>query len=169
MTDFISTQPTTRPDRRRALFHVFGVAFAAGSALPFAALAQPRTYDAVVHRDRGCGCCHAWSVSLGRTGRFRTTLTDEADMPALKRRLGVPADLVSCHTAEVDGFVIEGHVPAGDVLRLLTERPAGVRGLAARGMPIGSPGMEQPNGAREAFEVFAFRAGGARSVFARHA
>lgn len=88
-------------------------------------------------------------------------------MPSLKRRLGVPDDLASCHTAEVEGYVVEGHVPAEDIVRLIEQRPAGVRGLAVPGMPIGSPGMEQ-GGRRDAFEVIAFRANGSREVFARY-
>lgn len=122
----------------------------------------------VVHRDPGCGCCHAWVAHMQQTTQFEASVRDEADMQALKRRLGVPADLASCHTAEIAGFVIEGHVPAADVRRLLRERPRGVVGLATPGMPLGSPGMEQAGGASEAFDVFAFRADGSREVFAHH-
>ena len=68
----------------------------------------------VVHRDPGCGCCHVWVAHMQQTARFEASVRDEVDMPALKRRLGVPADLASCHTAEVAGFIIEGHVPAAD-------------------------------------------------------
>lgn len=122
----------------------------------------------VVHRDPGCGCCHVWVAHMQQTARFEASVRDEADMPALKRRLGVPADLASCHTAEVAGFIIEGHVPAADVQRLLRERPRGVVGLATPGMPLGSPGMEQGDGTSEAFDVFAFRADGSREVFTHH-
>lgn len=122
----------------------------------------------VVHRDPGCGCCHVWVAHMQQTAWFEASVRDEADMPALKRRLGVPADLASCHTAEVAGFIIEGHVPAADVQRLLRERPRGVVGLATPGMPLGSPGMEQADGTSEAFDVFAFRADGSREVFTHH-
>ncbi|GAM98982.1 copG protein [alpha proteobacterium U9-1i] len=106
---------------------------------------------------------------IEQTGRFQTSTRDERDMPAVKQRLRVPSDLVSCHTAEVAGFVIEGHVPAEDVLRLLRDRPHGVIGLAVPGMPLGSPGMEQDGGdARQAFDVLAFRSDGARESFARY-
>lgn len=105
---------------------------------------------------------------MQRSGRFTTTLRNAPDMNAVKQRLGVPSNLASCHTAEVDGLVIEGHVPVADVLRLLSERPAGVRGIAVAGMPLGSPGMETPGGARAAFDVMAFGANGAASVFARY-
>jgi hypothetical protein len=120
-----------------------------------------------MHRAGGCGCCRAWAEHLQRTSRFRATTVDETDMQAVKRRLGVPADLTSCHTGEVEGFVIEGHVPADDILRLLSERPSGVRGLAVPGMPIGSPGMES-GARRDAYQVFAFRADGTRYEFSRH-
>ncbi|MBL8558162.1 MAG: DUF411 domain-containing protein [Hyphomonadaceae bacterium] len=122
----------------------------------------------VVHRDPWCGCCHVWVAHMQQIARFEASVRDEADMPALKRRLGVPADLASCHTAEVAGFIIEGHVPAADVQRLLRERPRGVVGLATPGMPLGSPGMEQADGTSEAFDVFAFRADGSREVFTHH-
>jgi len=90
-------------------------------------------------------------------------------MAALKRRLGVPVDLASCHTGVVEGLVIEGHVPAEDVLRLLSECPRGVTGIAVPGMPIGSPGMEIAGRGRDAFTVFAFGPNGSRTVFANHA
>lgn len=143
---------------------------AALGSLVFAAscaAAEP-LHALVVHRDPGCGCCHVWVAHMQQTARFEASVRDEADMPALKRRLGVPADLASCHTAEVAGFIIEGHVPAADVQRLLRERPRGVVGLATPGMPLGSPGMEQGDGTSEAFDVFAFRADGSREVFTHH-
>lgn len=142
---------------------------AAAACAPAAAMAQgARVYPMVVWRDEGCGCCGAWSAAMQRSGRFTTTLRNAPDMNAVKQRLGVPSNLASCHTAEVDGLVIEGHVPVADVLRLLSERPAGVRGIAVAGMPLGSPGMETPGGARAAFDVMAFGANGAASVFARY-
>lgn len=143
-----------------------------GTAMLFGAFAhaqqQAPVYDLRVSRDAGCGCCHAWAEAMRRSGRFRVTITDEPDMPALKRSLGVPDDLTSCHTGVVEGYAIEGHVPVEDVLRLLRERPARVRGLAVPGMPRGSPGMETPDGARDPFVVFAFERNGARRVFSNH-
>lgn len=154
-------------DRRRWV--IGAVSAAAATLLGSRALAQEaRVYDLRISRDAGCGCCHAWAELMRRSGRFRTTLSDEPDMPALKRRLGVPSDLTSCHTGVVEGYAIEGHVPVADLLRLLRERPARVRGLAVAGMPRGSPGMETPDGARDPFIVYAFEAGGARRVFANH-
>ena len=131
--------------------------------------ASPRVYTMAVNRDAGCGCCHSWMTLMQRSGRFTAEMRDEPDMQALKRRLGVPGDLASCHTAEVEGYVIEGHVPSVDIVRLLEQRPAGVRGLAVAGMPTGSPGMDQVGGGRDAFDVIAFRADGGRDVFARYA
>ena len=132
-----------------------------------ACAASPRVYRLAVNRDAGCGCCEQWMALMQRSGRFEATMRDEPNMPALKRRLGIRDDLASCHTAEVEGFVIEGHVPAEDIVRLIEQRPAGVRGLAVPGMPIGSPGMEQ-GGRRDAFNVIAFRADGSREVFSRY-
>jgi hypothetical protein len=90
---------------------------------------------------------------------------DDQDMMEVKQRVGVPEELASCHTALVGGFVIEGHVPMEEVARLLRERPAGIKGIAVPGMPIGSPGMEAPDGAKQPFQVIAFDAAGKRSVF----
>lgn len=129
----------------------------------------PRIYDMQVSRDTGCPCCHVWTELMQATGRFRVTMVDAPDLPAFKQRLGVPAGLGSCHTAVVETYVVEGHVPAEDILRLLEQRPAGVRGIAVPGMPRGSPGMEQPNGAVDPYEVIAFGADGSQSVFSRHA
>ena len=153
---------------RRAL--VFGAVRMAAvgtlATLPACAAAASE-HELRVWRDEGCGCCHAWVERMLQSGQFSVTMTAEADMLALKRRLGVPDDLISCHTALVDGFVIEGHVPVADIQRLLSERPAGIGGLAVPGMPIGSPGMEGSNMRREAFDVVAFGDAG-RSVFAHY-
>lgn len=128
----------------------------------------PRVYDLRVSRDVGCPCCHVWTDLMEKTGRFRVTLVDVPDLPAYKQQVGLPAGLGSCHTTLVDGYVIEGHVPSEDILRLLEDRPSGVKGIAVPGMPRGSPGMEQPNGAKDSYEVIAFKADGSQSVFARH-
>lgn len=158
-------QETSRLGRRGALALVLG----AGAALltPFATAQQGRP-AMHVRRDAGCGCCLAWVEIMRRSGRFTITVTNEADMSAVKQGLGVPLDLASCHTATVAGFAIEGHVPLADVLRLIETRPAGVRGIAVPGMPVGSPGMEQSGIGREAFAVIAFSGDGARQVIARY-
>lgn len=148
----------------RRILLLSGVALAVGSAVVACARgAEARQLE--VRRDAGCGCCALWTEQMAANG-FQTIMINEADMPALKRRLQVPDDLASCHTATIDGFVIEGHVPAVDIRRLFEERPAGVIGLAVAGMPAGSPGMETPSGARDAFDVIAF--GSERRVFASY-
>ena len=101
-----------------------------------------------VYKSATCGCCKEWVKHLQANG-FSVKAHDVADITAQKTANGVPAKLASCHTAKVDGYVIEGHVPASDIKRLLKERPA-VSGLAVPGMPVGSPGMEQ--GARETYD-----------------
>lgn len=126
---------------------------------------SPRIYDMQVSRDVGCPCCHVWTELMEKTGRFTVTMIDVPDLPAYKHKVGVPAGLGSCHTGLVDGLVVEGHVPSENILRLLVERPAGVIGIAVPGMPRGSPGMEQPNGARDPYDVIAFRADGGSYVF----
>ena len=108
-----------------------------------------------MYRDANCGCCLAWAGHVERGGVHDVEAVNHADMAAVKAAHGVPADLLSCHTAVVDGYVIEGHVPVADIERLLAERPAGVAGLAVAGMPVGSPGMEHGDH-RQAYQVIAF-------------
>ena len=122
-----------------------------------------------VYKDANCGCCKAWVAHVRAAGGFSVGIVDVPDLAATKVRLGVPAALAACHTGVVAGYLIEGHVPAADIARLLAARPAGVRGLAVPGMPAGSPGMEVPGGYKEPFDVLAFDAKGATRVFARHA
>lgn len=112
----------------------------------------------VMFRDPGCGCCMEWAQHVREHLGAEVTVREDVPMDAVKAARGVPADLASCHTMEVEGYVIEGHVPAADIARLLEERPEGVRGLAVAGMPMGSPGMEA-GGRVQAFQVIAFGAG----------
>jgi hypothetical protein len=121
-----------------------------------------------VYKSPTCGCCKQWVEHVRAAGfDARVVDLDDAALDARKAALGVAPALQSCHTAVVDGYVIEGHVPAADIQRLLRERPA-IVGLAAPGMPRGSPGMEMPNGARDAYTVVAFARNAAPTVFARH-
>jgi len=106
-----------------------------------------------VFRSPSCGCCGAWVAYMAERG-FEVSVEMRDDLAPVKARHGVPAALEACHTALVDGYVIEGHVPADDVLRLLAERPAAT-GLAVAGMPVGSPGMEQ-GGMAEPYQVVLF-------------
>ncbi|MCC7257784.1 MAG: DUF411 domain-containing protein [Gammaproteobacteria bacterium] len=112
-----------------------------------------------------CGCCRVWVQHLEAAG-LRVQVTDLADLTAVKQRFAVPPQLASCHTARVAGYVVEGHVPAGDLLRLLREKPA-IRGIYVPGMPIGSPGMEGAHA--QPYDVLAVDAEGAVGVFATHA
>jgi hypothetical protein len=105
-----------------------------------------------VWKDPNCGCCTGWVEHLRRNG-FTATVVETADMQAVKTRLGVPAELAACHTAEIAGYIIEGHVPAQAITRLLAQKPDAL-GLAVPGMPIGSPGME--GGTPEVYDVILF-------------
>jgi hypothetical protein len=119
----------------------------------------PQRQAMTIYRDPGCGCCLNWAALARRAG-FAVTMIESADMAGVKRRLGVPRQFASCHTAHVGGFVIEGHVPLNQVAALVAQRPRQIRGLAVPGMPVGSPGMEAPDGRREPFRVIAFNAAG---------
>ena len=117
-----------------------------------------------VYRDPSCGCCEAWAKVAEDAG-YQVTLLDDNNMTAVKQRLGVPAELASCHTVVVGDYVIEGHVPLEEVDRLLRERPSDIAGIAVPGMPLGSPGMEVPDGTKEPFQVIAFDAAGRTSIY----
>lgn len=117
-----------------------------------------------VYKSPTCGCCGKWIEHL-EAGGFAVEAIDVANVGQIKKKHGVPAELSSCHTALVDGYVIEGHVPAEDVKRLLEERPE-IVGLAVPEMPIGSPGMEGPN--PEPYEVIAFIEQGSSYPYATH-
>jgi len=116
-----------------------------------------------VFKDPSCGCCGAWVEHMRQAG-FAVTVEETSDLGSVKLNLGVPDDLASCHTAILENYVIEGHVPADAVRRLLAERPK-ARGLAVPGMPAGSPGME--GGTPEAYAVILFDGVGRRD-FARY-
>jgi len=120
----------------------------------------------VVYKSPTCGCCTGWVEYMQEQG-FKVEVHDVNDVSAIKRQFAVPSDLESCHTAIHGGYVIEGHVPAEDIRRLLEERPE-IAGIAAPGMPIGSPGMEVPGRAADRYDIVAFDRSGARSTFASH-
>jgi hypothetical protein len=119
-----------------------------------------------VYKTPTCGCCNKWVEHLRAHG-FTVRTTDVATLEDIKVRQGVPPHVQSCHTAVVNGYVVEGHVPARDVRRLVTERPA-VAGLAVAGMPTGSPGMEVPGRAPQPYNVLAFDRHGKTEVFASY-
>jgi hypothetical protein len=112
-----------------------------------------------------CGCCGLWVEHMRQSG-FDAAVVDVPDLEPIKQKLGVPPRLASCHTALVNGFVVEGHIPADAVRRLLKERPA-VAGIAVPGMPIGSPGMEVPGGHKQPYAIVAFDKQGKQSLFER--
>ena len=121
--------------------------------------------DITVYRDPSCSCCAGWIDYLAAQGFHPKTVITE-DMEALKHQQGVPSELVSCHTALINGYVIEGHVPADDIKRLLAEHPQ-LKGIAAPGMPIGTPGMESGD-VHESFTVLSFDQQGDIKVFKQH-
>jgi len=118
--------------------------------------------DIVVYKSPTCGCCSKWVKHLEDSG-FSVVAHNRNDMPQIKQALGVPQSAQSCHTAKIGGYVIEGHVPADVIARLLKEKPD-IRGLAVPGLPMGSPGM---NGEKtEPFEIRAFGRDGSHHVYA---
>lgn len=149
-----------RNDRTRRLTTVMAALLAAAGTTA----AQAATYT--MFRDAGCGCCKQWAAHARANLKAQIKIVDAADMGAIKAKYKVPAALQSCHTAIVAGYVIEGHVPAADVSRLLKTKPKGVSGLAVAGMPMGAPGMEHGDH-RQPYKVIAFGPGG-QKVFASY-
>jgi hypothetical protein len=145
-----------------------GTAAAAASAVAVTtgATIDPELPLAIVHKTASCGCCGVWADHLKAAG-FPVEIRDTDDMHPVKQRLGVPAGKASCHTAEIGGYVVEGHIPASDIKRLLKERPT-ARGLVLPGMPAGSPGMEMPDGYVQPYTVELVLADGSTQPFAQH-
>ncbi|WP_420455001.1 DUF411 domain-containing protein [Rubrivirga sp.] len=127
-----------------------------------ATLVGPDAPTLTVYKSPTCGCCAMWVEHMEAAG-FTVDVRDRDDMAAVKDSLGVPSDLASCHTGVVDGYVVEGHVPAEQVARLLEERPE-ARGLSVPGMPIGSPGMEMGD-RRDPYDVLIVGPEGEAAVF----
>ena len=146
---------------RRGLILGLTAALIAGGA------AEAATRSITVYKTPWCGCCKGWITHMTRAG-FKPTVHEVEDLTPIREKHGVPFNLSSCHTGLIGGYAVEGHVPPADVLRLLKERPKAI-GLTVPGMPIGSPGMESPNGATEAYATLLLldRSGKTR-VFARH-
>jgi hypothetical protein len=152
----------TEFNSRRSVLTGLACATLTVAARPSAAQALPKVF---VTKDPTCSCCGGWVDHLRAFG-FTADVVESADINRIKARLGIPQELASCHTAEVAGYVIEGHVPADAIKRLLAERP-NAKGLAVPGMPVGSPGMEVEGAAPETYEVVLFGDGG-RTAFARY-
>lgn len=145
----------------------FLVASAAATGLASRVAAQARAPRVEVYKSPTCGCCSAWIEHIKRAGFVVDARDVNQDaLYALKAQSGITPELASCHTAVVDRYVVEGHVPASDVERLLVERPD-APGLSVPGMPIGSPGMEMGN-QRDAFDTLLLRHDGSTEVFERH-
>lgn len=143
-------------------------AFAVGACIAVAIIAfrQSSGQDMpsiTVYKSPTCGCCAAWVDHLEENG-FKVRSVDTNETAKMKVRYGVPGDLRSCHTGVVDGYVVEGHVPAEEIKTMLAEKPD-VTGIAVPGMPIGSPGMEDGD-RTEPYDIIAFGKNGKRSVFA---
>lgn len=134
---------------------------AVGTALPALASGE----EVTMFKDPNCGCCGKWADHMRANG-FQVKEIATREMGAVKRQAGVPQALGSCHTAKVGGYIVEGHVPAADVKRLLADKPA-VVGVSAPGMPMGSPGMEGPYPA-DRYDVVSFDRDGKTAVFASH-
>lgn len=154
--------------QKRSLARLAGLAIvatiAAGSA-PATRETTPNAVQVTVFKSPTCGCCREWVEHL-RKHAFAVTSKDTSDVSGVKRTARVPEALHSCHTAFVNGYVVEGHVPAADIQRLLREKPK-VAGIAVPGMPAGSPGMEMGS-RKDPYDVVAFKRDGSTSVFAKH-
>lgn len=156
----------------RFFTYLFLILAAAGGAIwyiignYYARQAEPKTNDTevVMYKNPGCQCCDRWADYMRDNG-FTVTTNEAPNLPAIKAEHSVPKEMTACHTAFVGGYVVEGHVPAGDIKRLLNERPK-VAGLAVPGMPAGSPGMNTVP--EDPFYVYIFDNLGASRVFAKH-
>jgi len=139
---------------------------ASGSAVAGNAMDQSKP-EVVMYKPPTCDCCTGWAEHLRREG-FTVIVHKSEEMDAIKAEHGVTRQLASCHTALVDGYVIEGHVPAADVERLLKDRPADVVGLTAPGMPQKAPGMQSVGLPPKGYDVLAFDKDGRSTVFHRY-
>lgn len=153
--------------RRSFLLHAAGIAAAVTTASRALASGTPASPTPItVYKSSTCECCAKWVDHL-RSNGFEPRVHDEEDMNTIKDDMGVPKGVRSCHTALVDKYLIEGHVPADDIHRLLKDHPA-VAGLAVPGMPSSTPGMAMPGAKLEPYEVVSFTSAGATTVYARH-
>ncbi|MEN3973175.1 DUF411 domain-containing protein [Sphingomicrobium sp. XHP0235] len=139
------------------------IAFAA--VLAFSATAA-QAADIVMHRSEGCGCCLEWAARMKAAGHT-VKIVNDPDLAAFKKKAGVQQGFASCHTSRVEGYTIEGHVPAADIARLLKEKPKNAIGLAVPGMPMGSPGMEHGNHVQP-YTTLLLMKDGTTKLWARH-
>lgn len=150
-------------DRRLFLGALGAAAFVGARAEAFAPASS-----FVMWHSPGCGCCLEWGKRMEAAFGRKLSVIEIADIAAVKRARGVPAELQSCHTALIHGYAIEGHVPPADIKRLVARRPRAIAGLAVPGMPAGSPGMDVGHSRKQPYQVIAFAADGKRSVFANY-
>jgi len=151
--------------RRSLRIRLFLASVAIAVSVAMVSLSGPaNAAEFTVYKSPWCGCCSKWVDHLQANGHTVSTKNIE-DLDMVKKMAGVPERLQSCHTAMVDGYVIEGHVPAKDIAQLLAERPK-AKGLAVPGMPNGSPGME--GGSPDRYDVMLFKTDGSTDVYARH-
>ena len=136
------------------------------ATIPAAACAKPvKAAELRIYKSPYCGCCGAWVDHVKASG-IKTVVKDMEDVTPVARKVGVPDALRSCHTAVIEGYFVEGHVPAVDIRKLLRERPK-ARGIAVPGMPIGSPGMEQGK-RRDAYQTLLVMHDGSTRAFVKH-
>ena len=151
--------------RLKRIMLVIGILLAGGGVLFFAQPAsKTKAVEMVVYKSPTCNCCGKWVAHMRDAG-FKVTTRDSDDLDGIKSKFGIAPALRSCHTAVVEGYVVEGHVPAADIKRLLQERPA-VAGLAVPGMPMGSPGMEGEY--KDPYNVLTFDKDGRTSIYASY-
>lgn len=141
------------------------LATALSASMTQGAIANESAVQVEVYKSPTCGCCTAWVDHMEENG-FDVVSHDTSNMNQVKMEAGLTPQLASCHTAFVDGYVIEGHVPASDIRRLLAERPQ-AHGLAVPGMPVGSPGMEMGN-RQDAYSVMLFNEQGQSRPYASY-
>ena len=151
---------------RRAVIALLGGAATLPLLTATAEAAPPGGF--VMWRDPGCGCCLEWAKRVEAAFGRKLPVVNASNMAAVKKAQGVPEALRSCHTALIQGVVVEGHVPPEDIKRLVASKRRGVKGLAVPGMPAGSPGMDVGHNRRQRYQVFAFDSAGRQSVFATH-
>ena len=157
-----------RIDRRCFIAAVAG-AGASAALLPSLAWAADEPF--LMWQSPACGCCTEWARRVEAAFGRPLAVVKVDDIGAIKRARGIPQDLLSCHSASIGGYVIEGHVPPADIKRLIASGDRSIKGLAVPGMPMGAPGMDghgHGHGHSEKYDVVAFKADGTRSVFASH-
>ena len=150
--------------RRHSLLGLGAVIVIGGGATLWINSTAAMAEEVVVYKDPSCECCGRWERHMRQNG-FAVVVNNVEDLDRIKRNAGIPESMESCHTAYVGGYLIEGHVPASDIKRVLSEGLA-IKGLAVPGMPISAPGMDSSED--EPYVVFAFDAEGSTSIFASH-